>query len=494
MNALPSTPTFESHVKILIKASEDNIARIESQIRDLECLRDQERGNIARLRMAIAPVSKLPVELLGNIFRRVCAADFFAFALSRDMKPQIQRVQALSQVCAYWRRVAHTTPQLWTGQFIVTVDKTPTAAYISCVKDWLERSAPFRISVELKIRGKGVDARPLMDAMATTAHRWESAILLLQSLSVLSGIPPDSLKCLVRGSLRSEESTKLERIQLFAAAKRLRRISLATGYTSRLLMPWSQLTQLKVNDLSPQECLDTLVQCPLIVNAVFETSAWESPPDLSQRPITTLPRLNELSVSFESTIDGFTTPFFDRLALPALKNLTLDVRLEQTWSSAEFTQFQLRSPNIERLELNRRPDDTWAEGPINPQDMLAVLRHAPQLVKLSVDHCVGSFDDSVIGALQYSATHGTHLVPKLKDLYLSFTTVEDFDEDVLDAMIQSRRWTAEQLVALPTPPGVARWSDIVIRYGDDDDVNVSPQFEAKLKEYRSQGLDQIYVW
>ncbi|KAF7357404.1 F-box domain-containing protein [Mycena sanguinolenta] len=470
MNPLPSTPTFESQVKILIKASEDNIARIESQIRDLECLRDRERGNIARLRMAIAPVSKLPVELLADIFRRVCATNPFTLSMLRDRKRQIQKVQALSQVCAYWRRVAHATPQLWTDQLITTVDKTPTVAYISCVKDWTADGRNGHDSSSMEESGFGPPF-----AFSTFSD------------------PPDSLKCLVSGSLRSADATKLERTKLFATAERLRRISLATGHTSKLLMPWSQLTDLNVRDSSPRECLGTLVQCPHIVNAVFKTGAWKRPPDLSQRPITTLARLKKLVVSFHCTIDGFTTPFFDRLALPALKVLTLDLRLEQTWSSAEFTQFQLRSPDIEQLELNREPDDTWAEGPITPSDMLALLRHAPQLVKLSVDHCMGSFDDSVISALRYSPTHATHLVPKLEDLSLEFITAEDFDEDILDATIQSRWWTAEQLGTLPAPPKVARWSDIFIHYGDDDDDNVSSQFRAKLEEYRSQGLE-IGVW
>ncbi|KAJ7082988.1 hypothetical protein C8R44DRAFT_822699 [Mycena epipterygia] len=52
----------------LITAAEENIARIESQIKDLMCLRDRERGLITALRLVIAPIRKLSSELLVQIF------------------------------------------------------------------------------------------------------------------------------------------------------------------------------------------------------------------------------------------------------------------------------------------------------------------------------------------------------------------------------------------------------------------------------------------
>ncbi|KAJ6492753.1 hypothetical protein C8R47DRAFT_420815 [Mycena vitilis] len=92
-----STRSFEQHAKSLIQASEANIARIESQIRDLLRLRDQERGIIASLKLAIAPVRKVPAEILAEIFLHYAGG-----------------VLTISQVCAHWRQVACTTPRLWT--------------------------------------------------------------------------------------------------------------------------------------------------------------------------------------------------------------------------------------------------------------------------------------------------------------------------------------------------------------------------------------------
>ncbi|KAJ6455424.1 hypothetical protein C8R45DRAFT_1188081 [Mycena sanguinolenta] len=453
------------------------ILRVSSQTRDLECLRDRERGiNVnAQLRAAIAPVHQLPAELLTEIFL-IVLEDTYHFS-RRD---RIEKVQALCQVCAYWRRVAHTAPRLWTEQLSTKLVKTPTAAYISCVKEWLERSAPIQIPVELEISGKGVAAGPLIDVMAATAPRWKSADFNLRSLSVLSRIPPASLESLEYLSLRSGDKKHHEKITFFVTAERLHRASLYIRRTSRLLMPWSQLTQLRVTDLSPQECLDTLVQCTSLISATFETTPWPDFPDLSQRPISTLGCLKDLYVDFEPSAPGCVTPFFACLALPALTTLTLALDIMHIWSSEEFTQFQLGSPNIEELTLER--------SPMGSGDLLAMLQHAPSLVALDMRYCLYSFDESIFRGLQYSTASAVHLAPRLERLRWTYIGT-DFDEDALDAMIQSRWWTDKQLLALPSPPTVSRWSSVDILCSDDGATHVSPDFSARMEEYRLQGLN-----
>lgn len=49
---------------------EANMTPIESQIKDLLCLRDRERGLITALKLVLAPIRKLPSELLVQIFSR----------------------------------------------------------------------------------------------------------------------------------------------------------------------------------------------------------------------------------------------------------------------------------------------------------------------------------------------------------------------------------------------------------------------------------------
>ncbi|KAJ6498714.1 hypothetical protein DFH09DRAFT_1103075 [Mycena vulgaris] len=103
---------FESQAKTLIEASEANIAQIESQIRDLVRLRDRECGVIARLRLAIAPIHKLPTELLVEVFR--LATEHASF------KSGINKTYALSQ--------------LWTGSYWTLLKAILTDSYVAGAK------------------------------------------------------------------------------------------------------------------------------------------------------------------------------------------------------------------------------------------------------------------------------------------------------------------------------------------------------------------------
>jgi hypothetical protein len=86
-------------------------------------------------------------------------------------------------------------------------------------------------------------------------------------------------------------------------------------------------------------------------------------------------------------------------------------------------------------------------------DLLAVLQHAPLLAELQMDSCPNSFDDFIVGALQYT-TQTLPLVPRLEVIQLYYADI-NFEEDVFDVMIQSQLWTDEQLLALPSPPKVS---------------------------------------
>ncbi|KAJ7776758.1 hypothetical protein DFH07DRAFT_951375 [Mycena maculata] len=468
-----ATADFEWLARNLIAAAEENIARIESQIRDLIRLRDRERGTIARLRIAIAPIHKLPAELLAEIFLLVANN---GYGMTRW--ETINEVQVLTQVCAYWRQVAHTTPRLWIGAVDNRVEKTPTDNYLACTKGWLERSTPLPVPVYLEGQGND-DIGPLMEILANAVHRWSSAQFILPSLSVLSRIPRDSAKSLHTLRLRSADTQNPARIATFSVAPQLRTLELTIRRPNLLPMPWSQLTDLTVRSTDPLPCLDTLVRCPNLVCAAFETNPWNDVPDLSNLKMTTLSQLHTLKLDFTYRMDASEhfMPFFGRLTLPVLKNLQLELKINTTWTSIPFTEFQLRSPNIEYLSIDNSNLDSG--------DLLAVLHHAPSLVRLQTDCCMACFDDVIIAGLRYSEGNAVHLTPRLEVLWVSIIE-NDFDEEGFDAMIQSRWWTDEQLIALPSPPKVARWSSIaVLRVG----VNIGEQLEAKIIQYRTQGLD-----
>ncbi|KAJ7614685.1 hypothetical protein DFH06DRAFT_130241 [Mycena polygramma] len=485
---LPEAPNFELQVKSLIAASEADIARLGSQIWALQCLRATEWGVLARLRAAIAPIRKLPTELLVEIFLHVhqngSSENYDRMYAYGRMDIDRRPVHALSLVCSHWRRVAHNTPRLWAEHMEALLRKTPTAKYIARMEEWLKRSAPLPVPVTLRCGGLRGEIRrtkvgPLMDVFVTAAHRWSSAEFALDSLSALSHIPVDSLQSLKKLFLVSTDVDNHAKVQAFLTARRLRDVHLVTQCTAQLLMPWSQLTTIEVTDMSPWDCLDTLAQCTTVVTAKFETNTWAVPPGLSERQITTLARLEYLTISFDPSETGFIAPFFAQLALPGLKKLVLRLNHDIIWPSQTLTQFQIRSPDIEKLAINK--------SDMTANDLMAILRHASSLTELDMTDCPLFFDGSLVTGLQYSETDPAPLAPRLATL--SFTDAgRNFEDDALDAMIQSRWWTNDQILAFPSAPKVSRWSSIFIACGEEED-EIDAEFEAKLETYRSQGLD-----
>ncbi|KAJ7166384.1 hypothetical protein C8R43DRAFT_1061225 [Mycena crocata] len=462
-----ATSGFERQAKSLIRASEENVARIDSQIRDLVRLRERERGFITALKLVIAPIRKLPAELLVQIFLDAVNPPYY----SRQVH---KRVLVICQVCAHWRELACTTPQLWTWTLPNKNKKTTPEVYIALAKIFLERSAPLSIPVSFN-----PDAAPLEDAIFGVASRWKTLSWQNTGVSRLRRLPMDTLQALEEVDFRIYNQDPTPPIKAFLGAPRLRKVALAVRHTVLFPMPWSQLTHLTVSEKSPQLCLDILLQCTNIVTASFtDMNSWIDEP--ASRPLVTLPWLESLDARFGMSPGYHLISFFAPLNLPVLKKLSIHADLDDEWSSAVFTAFQRRCPNLEDLMLH--------SCSLDAEDLIAVLRNAPNLVDLDLDFCMHCVDDSVLELLQYSAQQTTHLVPRLRQFSASFAG-GNFQETVFKEMILSRWWSDAQLRALPVPPLVARWEVIHVWRGEDDDhEEISASFKATMKRLQAEGL------
>ncbi|KAJ7162971.1 hypothetical protein C8R46DRAFT_1352801 [Mycena filopes] len=408
----------------------------------------------------------MPPELLAKIFRYVCVLNLEPFDRFGRRRNVVKRVQLVSHVCAHWRQVAVTTPHLWTDVLPIKRHKTPTEAYCAGLKEWLGKSAPLPIRVHLEC-GDSIDAAAVFDALLTAAPRWDEAHLEVPSLSVLSDIPSDGLKQLRKLTLRSSDKSSAPLVA-FSLAPSLVEVNLYTRHIGPLQ---SQLTHLTVAAAFPQECLDTLVRCQNLVTATLSMPAWPGRLDTSELKLVTLGNLESLKLKFTGV--GSAAPFFACLALPALNRLTLTLN-DVDWARPEFTQFQLRSPNIEILSI------AWSDT-LNSTDLMAILRHAPILSKLFLSFCSYAFDETVATALSSSHQSHAQLVPYLRSLSLG-EGCYDLESDTLGALIAARWWTDEQLTTFPLPPQVARWSYISLG------IDTSSKLLAQLAEYREQGL------
>ncbi|KAJ6622716.1 hypothetical protein B0H10DRAFT_877768 [Mycena sp. CBHHK59/15] len=473
------TVAFKQDVQNLIEKSEDTITRLELQIQDLATvdLRDQEHDIIATLRDAIAPVRKLPVELMAEIFLFAV----YVRTTKRDSATQlVKAVLRLSQVCTYWRHLAHSTPRLWAG--CRKFELHPRASrdpYLSLTKAWLERSAPLpnpiHLSIRIHLSGRdGASTAPLTDVLLGIANRWRALHWHTYTLAPLVQLSAGTLQNLetlyLDGGLIIGPQPK---VTAFLTAPRLRKATLhKIGNMELISMPWSQLTDISLNHESPKACLDVLLQYP----------------SLSGRSETTtvLTQLKTLELGFIPLGQGrsYFMPFFQHLNAPALQALVMQLDSDLVWSTTEFTLFQLRSPRIQRLTINY--------SSLGSEHLRAALKHARSLTHLRLFRCDRCVDNSLLDALRYSDLQTEPLAPNLRSL--RWHSVSDaFEEELLEAMIRSRWWTDQQLRALSPSraPAVARWKCVDVSKGVPGSRarKYSKKFLIGIRELRAEGLD-----
>ncbi|KAJ7644625.1 hypothetical protein FB45DRAFT_298253 [Roridomyces roridus] len=479
-----STSDIEHLAKNLILAAETNIARIESQIRDLLRLRDRERGIIAALKQIAAPIRKLPAELLVEIFR-VVAAHAAAEELSHPNYTsfQLKPVLVLSQVCAHWR-------QLWSYHVNLNLRKAPSDTYLTTTKTFFERSAPLPIPILW--REQTTKSSALVQVLLDLAPRWESLVFAQSDISQLHKLPMDALRSLVSLDLNHmAQISTLSPVKAFLGAHSLRTVSLTVRSIDQIHIPWSQLVELSLHvfdDAPAQKFLDILVQCTNIVSLDFiGITPWSQPPDIGSTPVARLAQLTDLALVFDSGFEeGFISPFIARLSLPSLTKLNISAAFENYWSSADITAFLRRSPNVEDL--------TISHSLMTSENLSALLLDSPNLVALRLSSCFNGEDvfESTLEYLTFSPTALVHPAPRLQRLDMS-DNLENIDEEKLERMLSSRWWTDAQLAALPGAPPVARWEKLEIRTDFDHTVEEQREYGrsllAKVAQLQAQGLD-----
>ncbi|KAJ6525495.1 hypothetical protein DFH09DRAFT_173533 [Mycena vulgaris] len=398
----PGLTNVENQVKSLIVAAESNIERLKTHIRELDCMLERERATLAKLRALVAPIGKLPTELLVEIFKHAVHTPLLDDTpISSDL-PEIQdmfepaartalrNVFRLSQVSPYWRQIVRTTPQLW-AEGVVAVELDWREGFNeSSLQDLLARSSPFPISVSLTQSHNGTSIGPaivhvLPLSILNTAHRWRNLTLDLFPFHVdhFNALAPGTFEALERLHIRTKAHHK-EPVTAFQFSPRLRNFTLQTLHGSQIeadlfQMPWSQLTHLQISDRSVGGCRAILLQCRNLVSAQFITShKWDF--GQMQSPVVALPFLKTLVVTFSGASDvdgpGGIEAFFLPLALPSLQTLSLnfDPNIEDFGRRKRFP-----SSRLVRQISNRSACSTVMPTRMDYSlfsDMLPLLRHS----------------------------------------------------------------------------------------------------------------------
>ncbi|KAK7063840.1 F-box domain-containing protein [Favolaschia claudopus] len=446
------------------------------------------------------PIHGLPYELLADIMH-------LALLPSRPTKPdgspshlRYADVMVLCRVCSHWRQIAIQTPQLWVElRFPITIYSKDEKTTWNATKTFLERSDPLPISVFLwEMASSDDEIASLLPILVGAAPRWRSLEMLFNSSRGTS--PPALDRALesgtLEGRLRNLETLRVDYPKLrdgitaFQLAPRLREASIELRHRSSHvpILPWAQLTRLRLEHDSPQVCFDILASCKSLVSANVSTDQWldDNAPRFSGT--CSLNHLKVLSISVMIRSAGaHVEPFLHHFTPPALTSLTLSLRLgypvHDDWFISPILPvlilFLSRSPHIEELSLY---DCVFSE------DMEDILQHTPNLTALNLDMASTGIFDDFFETLQYNpGADSMPLAPKLEVLGL-FNVGFEFAEDIFKKMICSRWWTDDEAGKMTAPPRVARWK--CIKFWDNHDLpGFSDEFHEEMKRLSSQGLD-----
>ncbi|KAJ3808282.1 hypothetical protein F5876DRAFT_46352, partial [Lentinula aff. lateritia] len=124
-----------------------------------------------------APIRRLPLEILGEIFQFSCCSDVSDNTVAREDKKHCPPMVtlALSQVCSQWYHLAVSMPELWSCFRLNLGQMAPLHPIISL---YLGRSRSHPIDFILDGGSSKAIAYVYPDFLSTrNTERWKSAIL-----------------------------------------------------------------------------------------------------------------------------------------------------------------------------------------------------------------------------------------------------------------------------------------------------------------------------
>ncbi|KAJ7451752.1 hypothetical protein B0H11DRAFT_2201518 [Mycena galericulata] len=495
-------------VKKQIEATKAKMLCIETQISGLARALQTERRTLARLWMMITPMGKLPTELLVEIFTHSVQSTVITPGSHSDHDPftgahtPTRQALLLSQVCPYWRQIVNSTPKFWNAGVIdvhLAAKRESTAEkYIDGLETLLARSAPLPISVSFTQDSAGIASSAealaldtatglVFRAMSSTTHRWKSLKVDGFSFKPLTSLSGGTFPTLESLDVKYNTYGQNIPLRVFYPAPRLQRLALvlqgSREYQPKLLlMPWPQLTHLKLTYSSLSACREILLQCTNLVSAELSTTEWdfEHPIDAAA---TVLPFMEVLKVQFDIGNDdiGHVEPFLAPLSLPSLLSLdlTFDPAPGVFWPVQEFSAFQRRCPQIVHVALTNCPLDSGA--------LAVLLRLSPAISSLKLKNSTSCINSAFLRQLKYDDADDVEpLGPQLRQLHWEGIGYE-FGQNTLEEMIRSRWWTDVQDGVAAPSTRVARLEKVLVSNYSGD--SMSEELIERMRDVVGQGLD-----
>ncbi|KAK7017386.1 F-box domain-containing protein [Favolaschia claudopus] len=288
-----------------LEADRRIILELNAQIEPIELhlagLRSKRATVQARLDAYKYPVSKIPHEIISEIFLQFLPTYPLCPELAGWYSPTV-----LTHICSQWRQIALSTPQLWRA-----INSSGYAVgEIHIINDWLGRCGSCPLSLE--IRPAENERKGLLGVLDSQCAHIEHLKIVGSPivLTLLDSAMP-GLRHLHLDLWAGSRSIKLTMAPL------LRTAVLVDAACTVVQLPWGQLTALALRFGSPKEFCSILRQAPNLVHCALELKAYYN--DEVVRPEVNLPLLRSLVL--KSPPQNVDSKMIRSLVAPALRIL-----------------------------------------------------------------------------------------------------------------------------------------------------------------------------
>ncbi|KAE9405915.1 hypothetical protein BT96DRAFT_1015181 [Gymnopus androsaceus JB14] len=128
-----------SEEEALVQTFEIRMDEFRAQISELTLQKDAKLVEIASLRNVLAPVRRVPLEILTEIFELVSEYRLWSI---------VSHMFIISSVCVAWRKAAHAAPRLW-STLCIDMEAHILSSDYTWVNDWFTRSQIVPLNLHL---------------------------------------------------------------------------------------------------------------------------------------------------------------------------------------------------------------------------------------------------------------------------------------------------------------------------------------------------------
>ncbi|KAL0575911.1 hypothetical protein V5O48_006057 [Marasmius crinis-equi] len=453
--------------------------RLRAKVLALESKKKGLKKVAEKCRSLLAPVHRLPTEILAHVFSMACKMNFDLCPLYPPSSMQ------LSSVCGRWREIVLSTTMLWSA---LRIDFSQWvgdfAALERAVRIFMDRSGVRPLQLELDFKGIVDDMadalRPIMGILARNCVRWQDVSLLrLDKYDAFLSHNSEGMAFSALRTLRMHSYDSLPPVarSLFKDSPALKSFEIGSQEAfegEHFDLPWHQIETLTISLSDAPAALAFMSSFTHLKNLHLSRVGHDlsvTAADYNRHYSSNTMR----SIEFTWDDQGDADTTLSRLTLPELSSLTMcnsgDGGPEEwpVWDESPAMDFLTRSAcTITTLCLK--------ELPMTDQQGIALLELMPFLATLEIEESSMTPHKIITQRLlqrlvvdhQEALLSGRSFLPLLTRLVLVVRKDGLVAQDFIDAV--SSRWIPDREQAKEIGVDCMRSASISVMRGDASDV------------------------